>query len=99
IRPLESRTGAAQPKESADREDIEQQHCKDNIVEQIVIAPAERQQTGPEALNDEGENGCVMPRIELARTAEEQIVAGHGEVDAGARHDHAVAASEGGDHD
>jgi hypothetical protein len=59
VGPLHIRTSAAQPEQSADGQDIEQQNCKDNIVEQIAVLSAEREQNGPDALDGERENGGV----------------------------------------
>ncbi len=45
----------AEPEQSANREDIEQQNCKDNIVEQIAVLPAQREKDRPDALYAESE--------------------------------------------
>ena len=82
VGPLHIGTRAAQPEETADRQDVEQQNCKDNIIEQIVVLPAERQQHRPDALDGERENGRVVRGIERAGAPEKQVVARHGEVDA-----------------
>src|ERR1019366_3817043 len=66
VRALEIRLGAAQPEETGNRQDIEQQNCKDNIIEQIVILPAQREQSGQYALDREGEYRGVTLGVERA---------------------------------
>ena len=60
--------------------------------------PAQAEERGPDALDDEGRARHRLP-VELARRFEEQPVLGHGVIDAGAGQDQPVVAAEGRDHD
>ena len=82
---LHIRTSTAEPEQAGNRQDVEQQYSKDNIIEQIAVLPGEGEQDGPAALYPEGEIRRVSFRIELACAAEEQVILRHCVVDSARR--------------
>src|ERR1051326_6213972 len=85
IGPLRVRTRAAEPEDPRYREDIEKQNSKDNIVEQIAVAAAEREQNRPHALQAERKYRRMRTRMERSHFSKEQAVERHRIVDARAR--------------
>src|ERR1017187_6677640 len=48
VRPLHLRARATQHEQAGDRQNVEQQHSKDNIIQQIVVTPAQGEQACPD---------------------------------------------------
>src|SRR6202021_1435488 len=86
--------GTAQDKKSKDSKYVENQHRKNNVVEELAVTAGDAKYAGPRHLHHQRNRRRLVDGMKLGNVAKEQTVFCHRVVDSRARQNQSIAAAK-----